>query len=432
MDVPLRGEHYGSSDAHDWTTNSGRYYLREISVPDGYLIEQSVIPVEFTYENQFIAWQIVDCLHSDKQTTVEIDKRAFASDSDTTFALPGATLTVTDWNGNVVDSWESSDTAHVIRGLHLSHDFAGNRDTTKIYTLSETRPADGYTTARSIQFRLEQATGDNSYLQETTVWVLHESEDAEYQSGSIISPTAFSDDSVATIPAKLRAFWDKLLGKNPDADGVVIANWYCVNGMLVVNFTDAANDRAIAKCLRESDFSDLTFDKVYLTGAAAPAFFADKQVADKPTDAEITYSASWILLKDSDGFSQTVTMLDAPTRVKISKADTVCQRTPSSSSATAVRGFKNPKIFPKSLQAKAFPRPVCKLFQIHGSKFKPHPLRNAGQASHVGIAHRVFFFGICKDTLNRFLTFFVNALTQICFADSLYHIQILLPDVALD
>ena len=321
VDVPLRGEHYGGSDAHDCTTNSGRYYLREISVPDGYLIEQSVIPVEFTYENQFIAWQVVDCLHSDKQTTVEIDKRAFTSDSDDTFALTGATLTVTDWNGNVVDSWESSDTAHVICGLHLSHDFAGNRDTSKVYTLAETCPADGYTTARSIQFRLEQATDDNAYLQETAVWVLHESEDTAYQSGSIISPTAFSDDTVATISAKLRAFWDKLLGKNPDADGVVIANWYCVNGTLVVNFTDAANDRAIAKCLRESDFSDLTFDKAYLNGAAAPAFFADKQVADKPTDAEITYSASWILLKDSDGFSQTVTMLDAPTRVKISKAD---------------------------------------------------------------------------------------------------------------
>ena len=321
VDVPLRGESYGSSVAPDWTTNSGRYYLREISVPDGYLIEQSVIPVEFTYENQFIAWQIVDCLHSDKQTTVEIDKRAFTSDSDDTFALTGATLTVTDWNGNVVDSWESSDTAHVICGLHLSHDFAGNRDTSKVYTLAETCPADGYTTARSIQFRLEQATDDNAYLQETAVWVLHESEDTAYQSGSIISPTAFSDDTVATISAKLRAFWDKLLGKNPDADGVVIANWYCVNGTLVVNFTDAANDRAIAKCLRESDFSDLTFDKAYLNGAAAPAFFADKQVAEKPADAEITYSASWILLKDSDGFSQTVTMLDAPTRVKISKAD---------------------------------------------------------------------------------------------------------------
>ena len=321
VDVPLRGEHYGSSDAHDWTTNSGRYYLREISVPDGYLIEQSVIPVEFTYENQFIAWQVVDCLHSDKQATVEIDKCAFTSDSDDTFALPGATLTVTDWNGNVVDSWESSDTAHVIRGLHLSHDFAGNRDTSKVYTLAETCPADGYTTARSIQFRLEQATDDNAYLQETAVWVLRESEDVAYRSGSIISPTAFSDDTVATIFAKLRAFWDKLMGKNPDADGVVIANWYCVNDTLVVNFTDAANNRAIAKCLRESDFSDLTFDKVYLNSAAAPAFFADKQVAEKPADAEITYSASWILLKESDGFSQTLTMLDAPTRVKISKAD---------------------------------------------------------------------------------------------------------------
>ena len=280
-----------------------------------------MIPVEFTYENQFIAWQVVDCLHSDKQTTVEIDKRAFTSDSDNTFALPGATLTVTDWNGTVVDTWESGDTPHVIRGLHLSHDFVGSRDTSKIYTLTETRPADGYTTARSIQFRLEQATDGKGYLQETAVWVLRESEDAEYRSGSIISPTAFSDDAVVTISAKLRAFWDKLMGKNPDADGVVIANWYCVNGTLVVNFTDAANNRAIAKCLRESDFSDLTFDKVYLNGAVAHAFFADKQVAEKPADTDITYSASWILLKDSDGFSQAVTMLDAPTRVKISKTD---------------------------------------------------------------------------------------------------------------
>ena len=50
----------------------------------------------------------------------------------------------------------------------------------------------------------------------------------------------------------------------------------------------------------------------------------------------------------------------------------------------------------------------------------------------MGIAHRVFFFGIRKDTLSRFLAFLVNALTQICFADALHHIQIFLPDVALD
>ena len=73
-------------------------------------------------------------------------------------------MTVTDWNGNVVDTWESSDTAHVIRGLHLSHNFAGNRDATKVYILTETRPADGYTAARSIQFRLRAGHGRQRLL----------------------------------------------------------------------------------------------------------------------------------------------------------------------------------------------------------------------------------------------------------------------------
>ena len=82
VDVPLRGEHYGSSDAHDWTTNSGRYYLREVSVPDGYLIEQSVIPVEFTYENQFIAFRafVFYCVHWEKAELhpIGIDKRTIS------------------------------------------------------------------------------------------------------------------------------------------------------------------------------------------------------------------------------------------------------------------------------------------------------------------------------------------------------------------
>lgn len=48
---------------------------------------------------------------------------------------------------------------------------------------------------------------------------------------------------------------------------------------------------------------------------------------------------------------------------------------------------------------RAVPEPICQLFQIHGSIFKPGPLRNAGQASVVGITHRVFFFGIRKYPL---------------------------------
>ena len=321
VDVPIRGENYGNSDAHDWTTNSGRYYIREIAVPDGYLIERSDIPVEFTYEGQTIAWQVVDCLHSDKQTEITIDKQAFASaDPDTTFALPGATLTITDWDGNVVDHWESTDTAHIVRGLHLNQSFAPDYadDLGKIYTLTETRPADGYTTARSIQFYLKQASDNGAYAQETELWVRETVANAEYQSGSIVSPVEFADDETGLPQRALDAVTSFFTGadESDTQDGVVIANWLCVNSTLIVTFTDDANEAAIVKCLHERDFAGLDFDKVYLAGGTAPDFFPGKQVSEKPGDSEILYTANW---HKADGAA--LTMVDTPTRIRISKLD---------------------------------------------------------------------------------------------------------------
>lgn len=321
VDVPIRGENYGSSDAHDWTTNSGRYYIREVAVPDGYLIEQSDIPVEFTYEGQTIAWQVVDCLHSDKQTEVTIDKQAFASaEPDATFALPGATLTITDWNGNVVDSWETSDTAHVVRGLHLNQSFAPDYadDLGKVYTLTETRLADGYTTARSIQFYLKQASDNGAYAQETELWVRETVANAEYQSGSIVSPVEFADDEPNMLQRALDAVTSFFTGADETdiQDGVVIANWVCTGGTLTVTFTDDATETAIAKCLHERDFAGLDFDKVYLVGGMAPEFFPELQVSEKPDDSEIAYTSDWHKAEGT-----TITMVDAPTRIRISKLD---------------------------------------------------------------------------------------------------------------
>ena len=323
VDVPIRGEKYGSSDAHNWTTNSGRYYIREVAVPDGYLIEQSDIPVEFTYEGQTIAWQVVDCLHSDKQTEITIDKQAFASaDPDATFALPGATLTITDWDGNVVDQWETSDTAHVVHGLHLNQSFAPDYadDLGKVYTLTETRPADGYTTARSIQVYLKQASDNGIYAQKTELWVRETVANAEYQSGSIISPVTFADKEPGLLQRALDAVTSFFTGTNgTDAqDGVVIANWVCVNSTLTVTFTDDATEAAIAKCLHERDFATLDFDKVYLVGGTAPDFFPEQQVAEKPAGSEIVYTADWHKAEGA-----TITMVDAPTRIRISKLDIV-------------------------------------------------------------------------------------------------------------
>ena len=48
----------------------------------------------------------------------------------------------------------------------------------------------------------------------------------------------------------------------------------------------------------------------------------------------------------------------------------------------------------------ALPTPLCQLFQIHSSIFKPHPCRDTGQTSVVCIAHGMFFFCIRKNTLN--------------------------------
>ena len=60
------------------------------------------------------------------------------------------------------------------------------------------------------------------------------------------------------------------------------------------------------------------------------------------------------------------------------------------------------------------PTPICQLFQIHGSIFKPDPSCDCGQASVVCISHRVLFFCICKDTLNRLFALCINIFCTLC------------------
>ena len=67
------------------------------------------------------------------------------SDLTTGDELPGAHLKLTDEDGNVVDEWVSTEEAHVIKELVVG----------KTYTMTETKPADGYVTAESIEFTIE-------------------------------------------------------------------------------------------------------------------------------------------------------------------------------------------------------------------------------------------------------------------------------------
>ena len=156
-DIPIRGEQYDSSTHKDATTNSGKYIVKEIRAPLGYYVNEEPMEVTFTYDGQAV--QVLESTCTDKPTEMWVSKRDLTNDEE----LPGATLTIQDADGNVVTSWVSSDTPHRVTGLHLGD----------AYTLTETRPADGYALADDITFRLLQKVDeDGTNLQEAEVYYL--------------------------------------------------------------------------------------------------------------------------------------------------------------------------------------------------------------------------------------------------------------------
>ena len=156
-DIPIRGEQYGSSTHKDAVTNSGKYIVKELRAPLGYYVNEEPLKVTFTYDGQAV--QVLESTCTDKPTEMWVSKRDLTNDEE----LPGATLTIQDADGNVVTSWVSSDTPHRVTGLHLGD----------AYTLTETRPADGYALADEITFRLLQKVDENgNNLQEAEVYYL--------------------------------------------------------------------------------------------------------------------------------------------------------------------------------------------------------------------------------------------------------------------
>ena len=136
VDIPIRAETYPDSG------NSGRYRIVEVAAPAGYLLDSTPVDVEFTYEGQQIAWQVVDGTNTNLRTTVDISKQDITNGKE----LPDAKLEIRDADGNLVDGWTSTKTPHTVRGLELE----------KAYTLTETRAPDGYAEAESIVFKLVQ------------------------------------------------------------------------------------------------------------------------------------------------------------------------------------------------------------------------------------------------------------------------------------
>ena len=156
-DIPIRGEQYGSSTHKDAVTNSGKYIVKELRAPLGYYVNEEPMEVTFTYDGEAV--QVLESTCTDKPTEMWVSKRDLTNDEE----LPGATLTIQDMDGNIVESWVSTDTPHRVTGLHLGD----------AYTLTETRPADGYALADETTFRLLQKVDEGgNNLPEAEVYYL--------------------------------------------------------------------------------------------------------------------------------------------------------------------------------------------------------------------------------------------------------------------
>lgn len=119
----------------------GIYIVKEIYAPDGFVTSNEEKEFTFEYGKPEEAEVSYEFVFENEPTTVELTK----TDLTTGKELPGAHLKVTDEDGNVIEEWVSTEKAHVIKELTVG----------KSYTMTETKPADGYVTAESITFTVE-------------------------------------------------------------------------------------------------------------------------------------------------------------------------------------------------------------------------------------------------------------------------------------
>ena len=119
-----------------------KYVARELVKPAGYVTNEEVVTFDTKYQGQDVKTAVYNSEYKNTPTTFEFTKTDITSGAE----LTGATLTVLDKDGNVVDTWTSdAKEAHVIKRLVVG----------EIYTLREEFAPYGYLNATDIQFTVE-------------------------------------------------------------------------------------------------------------------------------------------------------------------------------------------------------------------------------------------------------------------------------------
>ena len=176
FNVPVMDEGYGKKDEQgqliNEALNSGNYYFLEESVSDSYYIDREMHEVHLEYKNQETQTVKTNVTVKEDQTETVISKRMIASSVE----IKDCHLKISDDKGNEIISWVSGDMSSVKMNENLKrmgyynvHVEKDNDYALKIngllkdkeYTLTETRPADGFVTADAITFKLVESGSNN-------------------------------------------------------------------------------------------------------------------------------------------------------------------------------------------------------------------------------------------------------------------------------
>ena len=176
FNVPVMDEGYGKVDEQgkliNETLNSGNYYFLEESVSDSYYIDRKVHEVHLEYNDQKTATVSARVMVKEDQTETVISKRMIASSVE----IKDCHLKISDDKGNEIISWITGDISSVklnenlkdmgYANVHVEKDDVHNENANdyalriygllknREYTLTETRPADGFVTADDITFEI--------------------------------------------------------------------------------------------------------------------------------------------------------------------------------------------------------------------------------------------------------------------------------------
>lgn len=126
------------------STKGASYYLQEVKTLDGCVLDTSKYEASFEQEDKTTKFYIKSFDINNETTHFEFNKTDVTGDKE----VPGAQLTITDEEGNVVDQWTSTDKVHSIEGLVVG----------KTYTLSETVTAKDYVKATDIKFTVKNSS----------------------------------------------------------------------------------------------------------------------------------------------------------------------------------------------------------------------------------------------------------------------------------